>query len=71
MRMVLDPVEVIGSTLVGAYKVRVELDDGNDSVSLHAPLEGSNYGIPHVSLVGDSILNPLDDYFDGSSDVPP
>ena len=71
MRMVLDPVEVIGSTIGGADKVRVELDDGTELVSLHAPLEGYNDGIPYGLLLGDSLLNPSYGSFDGSSDLPP
>ena len=34
-------------------------------------LEGSHYGIPYGSFLGDSILNPSDGSFDGSIDVPP
>ena len=47
MRMVLDPVEVIGSTLGGSDKVRVDLDDGTGLGYLHGPLEGSNDNIPY------------------------
>ena len=71
MRMVLDPVEKLGSTLGCADKVIVDLDDGTDAESLNGPLEGSNDGIPYDSLVGDSILNPSGGSFDGSINVPP
>ena len=71
MRMVLEPVEVLGSTLGGSDKVRVDLDDGTGLGYLHVPLEVSNDNIPYGSLVGDSLLNPSDGSFDGSHDVPP
>ena len=71
MRMVLDPVEVIGSTIGGADKVRVELDDGTELVSLHAPLEGYNDGIPCGLFLGDSLLETSYGSFCGSNDVPP
>ena len=34
-------------------------------------LEGYHDGIPYGLLLGDSVLNPSDGFFDGSSDVPP
>ena len=71
MRMVPDPIEVLGSTLGGSDKVRVKLDDGTGLGSLHGPLEVSNDNIPYSSLVGDSLLNPSDGSFDGSRDVLP
>ena len=71
MRMVLDPVEVLGYTLGGSDKVIVEIDDGTDTGSLYGTVEGFNDRIPYGSLVGDSLLNPSDGSFDGSHDVPP
>ena len=70
MLMVLDPVEVLGSTLGGAYKVKVKLDDGTELGSLHGYLKGSNYGVPYVSFIGDSLMDPSYGSFDGSNDVP-
>ena len=35
MMMVLDPVEVFGSTPRGVYKVKVELDNGTELDRLH------------------------------------
>ena len=55
MMMVLDPVEVFGSTPGGAYKVKVELDNGNELVSLNGSLEGSTYGRSYGSFPGDSL----------------
>ena len=71
MRMVLDPVEVLGYTLGGSDKVIVEIDDGTDTGSLYGTVEGFNDRIPYGSLVGDSLLNPSDGSFDGSLEVPP
>ena len=34
-------------------------------------LEGYHDGIPYDLFLGDSLLNPSDGSFDGSSDVPP
>ena len=69
--MVLGPVEVIGSTIGGADKVKVEIYDGTELGSLNWSLDGSNDGILYGSLLGDSLLDPLDDSFDGSNDGPP
>ena len=69
--MVHIPVKLLGSTLGGAEKVKVELDDGNYLGSLNGSLEGYNYGIPYGSLLGDSLLDTSDDSFDGYNDVPP
>ena len=55
MMMVLYPVELFGSTPRGADKVNIELDSGNDPVSLTVSLEGSHYGIPYGSFLGDSL----------------
>ena len=55
MMMVLDPVEVFGSTPGGADKVKVELDNGTGMVSLSGSLEGSHDGIPYGSFLGDSL----------------
>ena len=71
MRMVFDPVEVLGYKLGGSEKVIVEIDDGTDMGSLYGTVEGSNDRIAYGSLVGDSLLNPLYGSFDGSVDVPP
>ena len=71
MMMVPEPVEVVGSTLGGSDKVKVELDGGTEMGYLTVSFEGCNYGIPYVSLLGDSFMNPSHGYFDGSSDVPP
>ena len=72
MMMVLDPVELLGSTLGGAYKVRVEAyDDGTEMGSLNVSLEGSNDGIIYDSFLGDSLLNTSYGSFDGFRDVPP
>ena len=46
MMMVLYPVEVFGYTLVGADKVKVDIDNRNELGSLTGSLEGSPYGIP-------------------------
>ena len=53
MMMVLDPVEVFGSTPVGADKVKKELDNGTDLCSLSGSLDGSHDGIPYGSFLGD------------------
>ena len=55
MMMVLDPVEVFGSTPGITYNVKVELDNGNDLVSLSGSLKGSRYGIPYGSLLRESL----------------
>ena len=49
---------MLGSTLGGEDKVKVELDDGNNLVSLNGSLEGYNYVIPYGSLLVDSLLDP-------------
>ena len=69
--MILVPVEVLGSTLGGADKVKVELDYGTDMVPLNGSFEGSNYGIPYGSLLGNSLLDPSYDSFGVSNDGPP
>ena len=46
--MVLDPVEVFGSTPVGADNFKVELDIGTEMGSLSGSFEGSRDGIPMV-----------------------
>ena len=43
--MLVGPVEVLGSTLGGADKVKVELDYGTELGSLNGSLEASNDGI--------------------------
>ena len=43
---VIGPVEVLVSTLVGADKVKFDLDDGTELGSLNGSLYGSNDGIP-------------------------
>ena len=47
MMMVLDPVEVFGSTPGGADKVKVELVNGTDLGSFTGSLEGSSSGMPY------------------------
>ena len=53
--MGLDPVEVFGSTHVGANKFKVDIDNGTELGSLSGSLEGSHYGIPYGSFLGDSL----------------
>ena len=53
--MVIDPVEVFGSTPEDTYKVKVELDNGTELVSLTVSLEGSPDGIPYGLFLGDSL----------------
>ena len=53
--MVLDPVEVFGSTPGGADRVKVELGNGTELGSLTGSLEGSPDGIPYGSFLGDSL----------------
>ena len=55
MMMVLDTVEVFGSTPGGLDKVKVELDNRNELGSLYGSLEGFHYGIPCGPLLGDSL----------------
>ena len=43
---VLGPVEVLGYTLGGAEKVKVDLDYGTDLGSLNGSIDGSNYSTP-------------------------
>ena len=69
--MVLYPVEVIGYTLGGADKVRVDLDYGTELGSLNSSIESSNYGIPYDYLLGDLVMNPSYGSFDVPNDVPP
>ena len=56
MMMVLDPVEVFGSTTGGADNFKVDIDNGNELGSLSGSLEVSHDGIPYVSLLGDSLV---------------
>ena len=53
--MVRVPVEVLDYTLVGVDKVKFELRYGTDLGALTGSLDGSNYGTPGVSFLGDSI----------------
>ena len=53
--MGLDPVEVFGSTPIVAYKFEVDIDNGTDMGSLSISLQGSHYGIPYGSFLGDSL----------------
>ena len=46
--MVLDPVEVLASTIGGAEKVRVELDYGTEMGYLTGSIEGSNDKYPMI-----------------------
>ena len=69
--MVLDPVEVFGSTLEFAYKVKVKICDGTELGSLTGSLEGYNDGTPCGSFLGDSLLETSYGSFCGSNDVPP
>ena len=55
MMMIFDPVEVFGYTPGGVYKVKVELYNGTELVSLTGSLEGSLDGIPYGALLGDSL----------------
>ena len=49
---------MLGSTLGGEDKVKVELDDGTNLGSLNGSLEGFNYVIPYGSLLVESLLDP-------------
>ena len=53
MMMVLDPVEIFGSTPGGADKVKVELDNGTELGSLSGSLESSHDGITYGSFLGE------------------
>ena len=53
--MVLVTGEVLGSTLRAANNVKIGIDDGTELVSLVAPLEGSNVGIPKGEFLGGQI----------------
>ena len=55
MMMVLDPVEVFGYTPGCSDKFKVELDNVTEMGSLSVSLEGSHYGIPYGSFLGDSL----------------
>ena len=55
MMMVLDPVEVFGYTPGGAEKVNVELDNWTEMGSLSGSLDGSHYGTPFSSFLGNSL----------------
>ena len=55
MMTFLDPVEVFGYTPRGAYKAKVDIDNGTDMVSLTGSLEGSHNGISYGSFLGDSL----------------
>ena len=69
--MVIEPVEMLGSTLGVEDKVKVELDYGTNLGSLNGSLEGYNYVIPYGSFLVDSLLYPSYGSFDGSNYVPP
>ena len=47
MMIALGTVEVLGSTLGGADKVKVELDNGTKMGSLTGSLDGYNDGTPY------------------------
>ena len=70
MLMMIDPVEVIGSTLGYADKANVEIGYGTELGSLNGSLEVSNDGITYGSFIGDSLLHISDRSFDGLNDVP-
>ena len=51
MTMILDPVEVFGSSPGGEYKVKVGLDNGTEMGSLTGSLEGSHDVMPCSSFL--------------------
>ena len=53
--MVLEPVEVFGSTPEDSEKVKVDIDNGTELGSLSGFLEGSHNGIPYGSFLEDSL----------------
>ena len=53
--MVLDSVEVFGSTTGGTEKVKVDLDNGTEMGSLYGSLDGYSDCIPYGSFLGDSL----------------
>ena len=55
MIMVIDPIEVFGSSPGGSDKVRVGIGNGTELGSLTGSLEGSPDGVPYGSLLGDSM----------------
>ena len=55
MMMVLDPVEMFGSTPEGADQVKVYIDNGNYLGYLTGSLEGYCDGIPYALFLGDSL----------------
>ena len=69
--MVLVPVEVLGYTLGGADKVKVEIDYGTELGRLNGSFAGSKFGIPYGSLFGNSLPDPSDYSFGVSNDCPP
>ena len=53
MVVLLDPIEVFGSTPVGAYKVKVYIDNVTDLGSFTGSLEGFHDGVSNGSFLGE------------------
>ena len=75
MTMILDPVEVFGSSPGGEYKVKVGLDNGTEMGSLTGSVEGFHDEIPCGSFLGDSLgvttMGSLTGSLEGSHDGMP